>query len=344
MPDETRKHWTDDEDLLARFVLGQLDARETSSLEQHLVECARCADAVRAERLIAAGLKRAGREDLKQRLSHRISQHRSYEFNWYQAAGIAAAIVLLVTVGIRYDWFIGSVDKQVEHLQKSDSVALAKQGTPAPQVASARPSTDAAKKETSVEVARSMTNAGAGGKKKGSDEKRVLSLEEEKRAVSVPMMLGKGVPGQADKMQPALMAVAADVEELWTQGTVIHTIAVNRFADKVADVAAEAKNLSLVARTKVHGADSAAVRVTQRSASMLPVGQQRAKRSGEVQTLFRQGPQGLQIVLFSDTLLTPQELQQARLEPIGVDSVIVVAGRKLIGYKVPHGWLRRQAK
>src|SRR3989304_2584400 len=107
MPDETGKHWTDGEDLLARFVLGKLDAREASSLEQHLAECARCAEAARTEQVIAAGLKRTGREELKQRLAQRLRQQRSHRFNWYQAAGIAAAVVLLVAVALRGDWFFG---------------------------------------------------------------------------------------------------------------------------------------------------------------------------------------------------------------------------------------------
>ena len=341
MPDETGKHWTEDEDLLARFVLGNLDAREASSLEQHLAECARCADAVRAEQVIAAGLKRAGREELKQRLAQRLGQHRSYKFNWYQAAGIAAAVVLLVTVAIRDDWFFGSVEKQSEYRQKPDTVVLSEQKAPALQTEFERPQTDAVKSETSGREAKPIADAVAKKKKEAMDEKRTLSLQEVKKSQPIPTMLGKGV-AQAEQAQPALMTVAAGAQELWTQGTLIRTNVVTRFADKAVNIAADAKRISDAAKANVIGIDSSNVSVTQLPASALPARQQRARGAGEVQTLFRQGPQGLQIVLFGDTLLTPHELDQARLEPVGPDSLILIAGQKRIGYKTPPGWLRQQ--
>ena len=340
MPDETRKHWTDDEDLLARFVLGQLDAGEASSLEQHLGECARCAEAVRSERLIAAGLKRAGREELKHRLARRLGQPRTYEFNWYQAAGIAAAIVLLVTVAVRYDWFVRSIDQQAELREKSDKIAQLKQEAPAPQTVPAPPSTDAAKSGVSGRAAKSITGEDAEVKRMESDEKRILSLEKGKSPEPVPLLLGKGERSQEKKEQPALMAVAANAGELWTQGIIIHPV-VKRFADQAANLAADAERISVVTMTKKEGVDTTAVRVTQRPVSALPAAQQVAGRTVGIQTLLRQSPQGLQLTLFSDTLLTPQELSQARLQTVGEDSLVLLVGRKLIGYRTPPGWLLR---
>lgn len=343
MADETRKHWTDDEDLLARFVLGKLDAGEASSLQQHLEECARCAEAVRAERVIAAGLKRAGREELKQRLAHRLGQ-RSWQFNWYQAAGIAAAVVLLVTVAIRDDWFIGSVNDQAKDRQESDSLMLSKQETPAPQTAPERPSADAVRSKTSGREADSIAAAAAEGRHDGVGEKRTLSLHDVKKSQPLPTTLGKEVPAHADQAQPALMAVAADTKELWAQGTLIRADVVTRFEDRAANVAAEVKGISVAAKAKEVGIDSLYVSITQLPLKMLPVGRQRPGRTDEVQTSFRQGPQGLTVTLFnaSEALLSPNELAQARLELIGSDSLVLIAGQKRIAYKTPPGWLRTQ--
>lgn len=346
MADETRKHWTDDEDLLARFVLGKLDAGEASSLQQHLEECARCAEAVRGERVIAAGLKRAGREELKQRLVHRLGR-RSRQVNWYQAAGIAAAVVLLVTVAIRDDWFIGSMNDQAKKRQESDSLMPSKQETPAPQTAPERPSADAVRSKSSGREANSIAAAAAEGKHDGVSEKRTLSLHDAKKSRPLPTMLGKEVPVHADQAQPALMAVAADTadtKELWTHGTLIRTDVVTRFEDRAANVAAEAKGISVAAKAKEVGMDSLYVNITQLPLKMLPVGRQRPGRTDEVQTSFRQGPQGLTVTLFNanEALLSPDELAQARLQSIGSDSLVLIAGQKRIAYKTPPGWLRTQ--
>lgn len=342
MPDETRNHWTDDEDLLARFVLGQLDAGEASSLQRHLNKCTRCSDAVRAESMIAAGLKRAGREELKQRLSRRVVRERSYKFNWYQAAGIAAAIILLVTMAIRYDWLGRTGDQQTEIREKVDSAALPPPQAPSPQAAIERLTIDATKPVASEKEMKPIAGAATEVKGREADEKRIVSMEKGKRADSVPVTLGKGERAPGKKDQPAMSAAAASTEEFWTQGIVMHTVVASRIADKAADLAAEAKGIAVAAREQTIGADSAALSVTQRPLSTLPRIQQARFRTDGVQTLFRQSQQGMQITLFSDTLLTPQELSQARLEPIGSDSLTLIVGQKRIGYRTPPGWLRHQ--
>jgi hypothetical protein len=343
MPDETTKHWTDDEELLARFVLGRLDAGESAPLQQHLNDCTRCAEAVRAEQLIAAGIKRAGRGAMKDRLVTRIGQHRSYQFNWYQAVGIAATIVLLVTIAIRYDWF-GGVEPQYAIREKSDSSARPQLETPAEKNAYVPASTDAAKSPERGGEPKSVAGAEAGlrkeVKKSDLDEIRVVVQEKDKRSEPVTMALGKGERAEEKKMQTALMSVAADAGDLWTQGTVIPLL-VNRFADQAAKPPADAKALSVIAATRKTRFDTAAVRVTQRPVSALPAVQRISQRFDGVQTLMRQSPQGVNLTLYSDTLLSNQDLSQPRLEVVGEDSLVLHIGRKIIGYKTPRGWLLR---
>ena len=99
MTDSPNIHWTTDEHLLAQYVLGQLDHSRRAGLEQHLRDCSQCRDAVDAERLLAAGVKRAGRDAMKHRLASSVHQKQPGA-NWYQVAGIAAVVILLITVGI----------------------------------------------------------------------------------------------------------------------------------------------------------------------------------------------------------------------------------------------------
>ncbi|MBP1691694.1 MAG: putative zinc-finger, partial [Bacteroidetes bacterium] len=69
MPDE---HWTKDEELLGHFVLGKLPDAQRQALERHLQSCPECRKRVDGERLLAAGVQRAGREDMKARLRERL--------------------------------------------------------------------------------------------------------------------------------------------------------------------------------------------------------------------------------------------------------------------------------
>ena len=343
MSDETRKHWTDDEDLLARFVLGRLDAAEISALQQHLIDCPRCAEAVRAEQLLAAGIKRAGREEMKERLATRLGQQRSYHFNWYQAVGIAATIVLLVTIAVRNDWF-SSMEPQYAGREKSDSMARPTRETPVPHDAYLPASKEAQKPRASGGESKTMAGAeakpGKELKKSELDEIRVVVQEKEKRAEPVTMALGKGERSQPEKMQPALMSVATDVRELWTDGTVIHPPVI-RFADQAANVPADAKALSIVEKTLKAGFDTTSVSVTQRLVSALPAARRISQKPDRVQTLLRQGPNGVSLTLYSDTIVSPQDLSGALLEIAGEDSLVLHVGRKVIGYKTPRGWLSR---
>ena len=61
MPDE---HWTKDEELLGHFVLGKLPDAQRQALERHLQSCPECRKRVDGERLLAAGVQRAGREEV----------------------------------------------------------------------------------------------------------------------------------------------------------------------------------------------------------------------------------------------------------------------------------------
>ena len=46
----------------------------------------------------------------------------------------------------------------------------------------------------------------------------------------------------------------------------------------------------------------------------------------------------MHVIVYLDTLVTEQELQSARIVPIGEDSIILNIGSRQIGYKMPPGW------
>src|SRR5713101_2936706 len=57
-------HWSDDTELLERFVLNRLEPAKRQELEAHLRVCETCQRAVRAEQELVAGVRRLGSESI----------------------------------------------------------------------------------------------------------------------------------------------------------------------------------------------------------------------------------------------------------------------------------------
>lgn len=66
------EHWTTDDTLLAGYVLDRLSDAERETCDRHLASCPDCRRRVEEERLLAAGVRRAGRDELKSRLRQRV--------------------------------------------------------------------------------------------------------------------------------------------------------------------------------------------------------------------------------------------------------------------------------
>ena len=116
MTKDSSIHWTDDAELLSRFVLRQLPPDEENRLSPHLSSCKHCSRAVDEERRLVAGTKLAGRADLKRRLKSRLETHEqqgtpslattlSYRIPWTRVLSVAAATSIIIVVGVYNNWF-----------------------------------------------------------------------------------------------------------------------------------------------------------------------------------------------------------------------------------------------
>lgn len=87
------EHWTLDEELLAEYVLGRLSDSRREACSRHLASCAECRKRLEDEQLLAAGVQRAGREELKARLRQRLGlgEHQGQEAVLGKVAGGAMA-------------------------------------------------------------------------------------------------------------------------------------------------------------------------------------------------------------------------------------------------------------
>src|SRR3989304_7221670 len=66
-------HWTDDEDLLERFVLDRIATKERDALEKHLEACWACKMRVENEIAMVQALRLEGRFRLKQELKRLVA-------------------------------------------------------------------------------------------------------------------------------------------------------------------------------------------------------------------------------------------------------------------------------
>lgn len=82
---------------LMRYELGQMDGAEMQRVEQHLLDCEFCSDALEGIALLEAGELEGAVQDIKGRLWERISQSPSGSLSVLWKWGIAASILLLFT-------------------------------------------------------------------------------------------------------------------------------------------------------------------------------------------------------------------------------------------------------
>jgi len=119
-------HWTDDSDLLDRYVLERLGQPELADLQQHLRECERCQHIVQDERDLLAGITLSGREKMKELLRESLKKEEANVFQRYQLVSLAAAVmVILVGLGV-FRYYVGSIEWPVRFSSKTYVV---KQGT-----------------------------------------------------------------------------------------------------------------------------------------------------------------------------------------------------------------------
>jgi hypothetical protein len=351
----TNIHWVEDQDLLEQFVLGRLESPDTSALEKHLRECAQCREVVDRERELVAGIRLAGRDALKRRMSQKLRQREARTQVWYRVAGIAAGIVLLVTIGIYNRWFDGT-ETPKETSDRTDQ--RGKLAAPAPSVAPQGELSNQEKPRGEVEsrtpeqATQAAQGLGAGASKSGGVESGRLAeakVEKPKDFTSVDALRDEEHREKKDRL--AASTVGTSVATTWVEGTVISEEDYNRPAaeERVAKALDERSTMrkgkqenNLAGKpAMVEGAHNTSQNyvVTQRLLSDLPRSQQlQRQRANSIQALLQKDPSGTQLTVFLDSLLTKKEFDRSEVQTIGEDSIIVNLGNRRVGYKLPPEW------
>jgi len=353
---DRHSHWTEDESLVERFVLGHIPKTERNDLEDHLRVCEICQRAVMREQQLAAGIRRSGVEELKQRLKARVGVPARRDIPWPRIVSLAAMIVIVVGVAIYNDWF--SLRRQGQDVLSDQVPATtsppqsegrghgtgeeAKDGQPKDIVRHDEPSQTRSaggtvandkRRDALDEVGRNAAEAG----KKGNDE----YSEKGKSDLAV---------AGAEKQKNELAAVArgsmdAAYQTEWVSGNIFPSTSESK-TKRIAEEQDERESRQFKPLSKKYAAaetstaaaqtfNGLAIGLSQQPSAALPLSQQNARRQRTIETQIYAANQTLNLTLFLDSLVDESELRNAVVEQVGADSLIVHVANQRIGYRIP---------
>jgi len=320
-----------DQEVLERYVLGQLTDRERQDLERVLAADPAWRQALDRELKIAAGARRLGRDRLKRRLRGTLDEPTLRTNPWPRILAAAASVVIIVGVLVISRWFGPGLDKGKGLDQPASDIALEQRQKPAP-----------------AEQEKSATQ--------GSNE---LSVREE------PAVAARRVPER--KETPKATASSAQNEDLghpvaaglpaeqgtWTQAQ-LYLLPGEQEAG-VEKLRADTETL----REQLHPEDldvsrghaqerqkaerQVPVNIAQGRISSLASGARAQFASAppdQIPALVQESDTAIRVVLYPPVPFDAEDLRHASIIRPEEDSLLVTIGTQQIGVRMPPGTLR----
>jgi hypothetical protein len=126
MKEKNSQHWASDPEKVEAFVLHRIDESERVSCTAHLNQCEECRRIVQEERELVAGIRYVGHKEMKRRVRQWVQSGQGKQFDWTQAASLAAAIILMLGAVFTIRWFTDfnqSKTRSHEIVLKSDDAS-----------------------------------------------------------------------------------------------------------------------------------------------------------------------------------------------------------------------------
>jgi hypothetical protein len=359
----THKHWTNDPELIERFVLRKMNPEERNELEDHLRICEVCKRTVRAEQVLLAGIRRSGREQFKSELRKKILASAAEEKTtpWMKILSVAAVVTILFTVGIYNRWFETQETSHVftdatGPLHGPDETQTSKpEETPraSPQLT--------AKSSTQDEIRRIATSPRASVPPPGA-----MKTEEHTNPTADADNVAGAVSERADVV-PRESEGTPTAGVIWIEGNILRTYS-NALRDKAKPHEGVAGGYS----EKTTGLPSApgaerrvapeptatngTVVLNQQNSLALPTAQQRIQQLNKsanarqsdvaepVMTKLERVGNQTQLTLYLDSLVDENDLANASIETPRRDSLILNLPNQRIGYRLPRTIDARQLR
>ncbi len=338
-------HWTNDPDLLERYARGKVSESERKQLDEHLRTCLECRARLKDERGIVEGIKKFGRGEMKDRLQQRLAHEPRRRIPWARIMSAAATIVIIVGVGFFNEWFPPQPKQQVES-KPAETLGDMKDQVPERAAAQKQEISELAKdrerdlalkskvgKETKIEARQKLPFDGA--------------KREDRSALSAAAQSGTGAAQQRtlslDENEGQKMGQVDD--QVWVAGTVMTQTDKNEKFGKVSRK--ETAQDVQVPKAETQPSAQQGVHLQQMPSRNLPAAQQQKQRLSNVnsvQTLLSRTAQGLKMTLYLDTLFQDSDFRNASVQEVEPDSIVIDLPNQRIGYQLPSGWNKKDAK
>jgi len=328
---QTSPHWTEDEEVLDRYVLGQIDRTAKRVLDEHLESCAKCREAVRLSQELVAGIRRLGRDGLKMRLNRSLESASRPAVPWPHVISVAA--VLVIAVGIAVYAFWTPLETWYEGALTN---ALPDTASPAESVVEGEREVSDRTSRDDI-AARNETLLGKIDRMKGADQK----------IVAAPAAKAAAEPDREDESKAT--AGAASSMSVWIQGVIVpieekdaakrQEVSGEVDARERTKLEATGREASKVRRQEGSaGSQAASLELRQQLLETLPPAKQQVEAGHDhrtVETFLEQTPQGLRLTLYLDRAIPDSEFQAAEVYAVTEDSLVVFFSNRQIGYKIP---------
>ncbi|HEX9829614.1 MAG TPA: zf-HC2 domain-containing protein [Bacteroidota bacterium] len=360
MPTSPNIHWTQDVELLEQFILHRVEGARRKELEAHLLTCEECQHAVRDEQQLVLGIKRVGRDEMKARLKQRVhaksSETTPRSAPWVRIASVAATLVVVFGLGIYNRWIpLGPKESQeqatvTEKDTQQQTGALEGAGEEAKQKSPVADHDKPDEAQPRQQDQRAKTESFE--RREPQSPRDVAAQPEAERRLDLAAPTTPSAAGAAAKQYDAQANELADKailekkdspEHIWVDGIVI--IGGQSTDDLKQAVPSEHREQRLRSAQRqqqtVQKANTAIVTVTELPLQDLPQAQhmkQQRLDQNTVQTMIEQQPDGnLNFVLYRQMPQQKLKTQNAMLEQIGADSLVIIIDGEQIGYKILGG-------
>lgn len=359
MSDEQKKYWTDDPELVEKYVLGKLSDEERLHLDAEIADCEPCKDKLRHELELAAGIRRHGRDQLKSRLRLRLRKEQSQLMYRYQYISLAAAVVVIaIGVGVYRIWFSDIVApkkfttnreivfQQTEPAQTEAKPEELKDASGEEAVNEKKDEGKLEKisstKETERRSDRSAVQGGGAKQDKAIADPSAQSLaktEDSRKVTAQPSEISDA--GESVKIKKEI-----PTQTIWLIGKIVvvkdePSLAQSKMGQKMlrAEEVQEKPistggQKSRMLTIKRDGSDEQIV-LQQRSFRELPSKRQtQMARKNLVETLVQQSAEGLSLIIYSDAI-SSDDIESATVETAGSDTLIIATSSQRIYYRLP---------
>jgi hypothetical protein len=370
MPDKANLHWTEDEDLLAQYVLGRLSVEERTRLGDHLISCLRCREMVEREQELASGIRQLGRQELRARLRQWLAVTPDASrmlVPWQRVASAAAVVLIIGGVGIYNHWFTlgGRESISAPHDIQEAGKAPDEGGVKADD--SQSKGTAIERQENRVESLRDHKTMQKPGTEQIQNSPSITSdvkIQSESNGgmkgtekLRAPSSTGGGATFRKKDLrdeQNQILLERPHATQFWTEGVILRETepTAKRFkAMEKSLVPNRTLTESKQSREAIRSPSSLEGRMIQgeihlklKNIQSLPLARQKLQQKNEetIQAYVQQSDHGTTMTLYLDTLYNEADLQTARIEHIAPDSIVIDLQSQKIGFTLTPNSLGSQ--